>query len=105
MSDPRMSKHDSAIRHVTGTATYTDDIAEPIGTLHAYLGLSDVAHGRITEMDLEAVRAAPGVVDVLTARDIPGVNDISPTGLNDEPVFPELVAGPGNEDEGDRCRR
>jgi xanthine dehydrogenase large subunit len=38
-------------------------------------------------MDLSAVRAAPGVVDVLTARDIPGVNDISPTGRHDEPVL------------------
>ncbi|WP_193142690.1 xanthine dehydrogenase molybdopterin binding subunit [Meridianimarinicoccus sp. MJW13] len=80
--------HDSATKHVTGQAEYTDDIAEPWGTLHAYLGVSSVAHGRIRTMDLSAVRAAPGVVDVLTAEDIPGVNDISPTGRHDEPVFP-----------------
>ncbi|MTH78783.1 xanthine dehydrogenase molybdopterin binding subunit [Paracoccus aestuariivivens] len=79
--------HDSAVKHVTGRADYTDDIAEPVGTLHAYLGLSTVAHGRITEMDLSAVRAAPGVHLVLTADDIPGVNDISPNGLHDDPVF------------------
>ena len=81
-------KHDSAEKHVTGKATYVDDMTLPEGTLHAYLGLSDVAHARITAMDLSAVRAAPGVVGVLTADDIPGVNDISPTGRNDEPVFP-----------------
>ncbi|MCK0140701.1 xanthine dehydrogenase molybdopterin binding subunit [Aliiroseovarius sp. F47248L] len=80
--------HDSATKHVTGAADYTDDIVEPVGTLHAYLGVSDVAHANIRSLDLSAVRAAPGVVGVLTAADIPGHNDISPTGLNDEPVFP-----------------
>lgn len=80
--------HDSAAKHVTGAAEYTDDIVEPVGTLHAYLGVSDVAHANIRSLDLAAVRAAPGVVGVLTAEDIPGHNDISPTGQNDEPVFP-----------------
>ena len=46
-----------------------------------------VAHGAIATIDLSAVRAAPGVVDVLTAEDIPGENDISPTGRHDEPVL------------------
>ena len=81
-------RHDSAIKHVTGRAEYCDDIAEPAGTLHAYLGTSDVTHARIRSLDLSAVRAAPGVIGVLTAADIPGANDISPTGRNDEPVFP-----------------
>jgi xanthine dehydrogenase large subunit len=80
--------HDSAIKHVTGAADYTDDIAQPEGTLHAYLGVSTVTHARIVSLDLSAVRAAPGVVGVMTAADIPGHNDISPTGQNDEPVFP-----------------
>ena len=39
--------HDSAILHVTGAAEYADDIPEPAGTLHAWLGLSTVAHGEI----------------------------------------------------------
>src|SRR5690606_17741213 len=81
--------HDSAEKHVTGRADYADDLLEPIGTLHAYLGLSTVAHGRITGMDLDAVRKAPGVHLVLTAADIPGHNDISPTGLHDEPLLAE----------------
>ncbi|MGS4886354.1 xanthine dehydrogenase molybdopterin binding subunit [Roseibium sp. MB-4] len=80
--------HESAEKHVTGRAEYCDDIGEPQGTLHAYLGVSSVAHGLLKSMDLSAVLAAPGVVGVLTADDIPGVNDISPTGLKDEPVFP-----------------
>ena len=81
-------QHDSAIKHVSGRAEYTDDIAEPAGTLHAYLGVSTEAHADLGAMDLSAVLAAPGVVGVLTADDIPGHNDISPTGLHDEPVFP-----------------
>jgi xanthine dehydrogenase large subunit len=80
-------RHDSATKHVTGAADYTDDIAEPVGTLHAYLGLSEVAHAEIESIDFSAVLAAPGVVGVLTADDIPGVNDVSPTGSNDDPVF------------------
>ena len=84
--------HDSGPKHVAGAAEYIDDIVEPVGTLHAYLGLSERAHAEIVEMDLEAVRQAPGVIDVLTAADIPGVNDVSPSHLHDEPIFaPGLV--------------
>ena len=79
--------HESAIKHVTGRAEYTDDLTEPAGTLHGALGLSTVAHGRILSIDLDAVRAAPGVVDVLTAKDVPGRNDVSPTGKHDDPIF------------------
>ncbi len=82
-------QHDSAIKHVTGRAEYCDDIPEPAGTLHAYLGLSTRAHALIRALDLSEVEAAPGVIGVLTARDIPGVNDVSPTGRNDEPIFAE----------------
>ena len=42
-------------------------------------------------IDLEAVRAAPGVVLVLTAADVPGVNDVSPTHRHDEPLFATAV--------------
>lgn len=79
--------HDSAAKHVSGEASYIDDIFEPAGTLHGALGLADVAHGRIAAIDLDPVRRAPGVVAVLTAADVPGHNDISPTGRHDEPVL------------------
>lgn len=82
-------RHDSAHKHVTGLAEYIDDITMPEGALHAYLGLSERAHAHITRLDLEKVRQAPGVIDVLTAPDIPGHNDVSPTGLHDEPIFAE----------------
>jgi len=79
--------HDSAAKHVAGEAVYIDDIAAPEGLLDAYLGLSTIAHGRLLSLDLAPVRAAPGVVAVLTAEDIPGVNDISSTHRHDEPLF------------------
>src|SRR5919108_670211 len=80
-------RHDSAHKHVSGQALYIDDMPEPTGTLHGCLGLSTVTHGEIISMNLSAVRAAPGVVDVLTARDIPGENNTPPTGRHDEPVL------------------
>ena len=80
-------KHDSAHKHVTGSADYIDDMAEPAGTLHGYLGLAERAHARITAIDLDPVRAAPGVVAVLTAADVPGSLDISSNGSGDEPLF------------------
>ncbi len=80
-------KHDSAHKHVTGQAVYIDDMPEPAGLLHGCLGLGTVAHGKVVSMDLDAVHQAPGVVVVLTARDMPGSNDISPTGRHDEPVL------------------
>lgn len=80
--------HDSAAAHVTGRALYVDDLVEPKGCLHLALGLSERARARIVALDLEAVRAAPGVVLVLTGRD-PGASvDISPVHAGDEPVLP-----------------
>jgi xanthine dehydrogenase large subunit len=80
--------HESAELHVLGQATYTDDIPELQGTLHAALGLSSKAHARITAMDLEEVRSAPGVVAVYTAADIVGTNDCGPI-IHDDPILCE----------------
>ncbi|WP_394690352.1 xanthine dehydrogenase molybdopterin binding subunit [Hoeflea sp.] len=83
----RPRQHDSAHKHVTGSADYIDDMAEPLGTLHGYLGLSERAHARITSIDLDPVRKAPGVVAVLTTADVPGSVDISSNGSGDEPIL------------------
>lgn len=84
-------KHDSAHKHVSGLAEYIDDINEPTGLLHAYFGLSEIAHGTVISMDFSAVEASDDVVGVLTATDIKGENDISPTGKKDDPVFAEKI--------------
>lgn len=78
--------HESAELHVLGQATYTDDIPELQGTLHAALGLSSKAHARITAIDLAPVRASAGVVAVYTAGDIVGTNDCGPI-IHDDPIF------------------
>ncbi|WP_373504561.1 xanthine dehydrogenase molybdopterin binding subunit, partial [Aestuariivirga sp.] len=76
--------HDSAALHVQGQATYVDDIREPQGLVHVYPGFAkEGALGTITAIDLAAVKSAPGVLAVLTAKDIPGVNDCSPTNGGD----------------------
>ena len=80
-------RHESGHKHVTGTAEYIDDMPEPAGLLHAYLGLSQRAHAEIVSVDFSAVEACPGVVGILTASDIPGENDISPAHKHDDPVF------------------
>lgn len=82
--------HESAHLHVSGRATYTDDIPNVAGTLHAALGMSQKAHARIVSMDLDKVRATPGVVAVLTAGDIPGVNDCGPI-IHDDPILADGV--------------
>jgi len=82
----RARKHESAELHVRGSATYTDDIREAAGTLHAALGLSARAHAHIRALDLEAVRASRGVVAVLTCADIPGLNDCGPI-IHDDPIL------------------
>ncbi len=80
--------HDSARLHVQGAATYVDDIREPEGTLHVAVGMATAAAGALKSLDLSAVEAAPGVVAVLTAKDVAGKNDIAPV-FADEPLFAE----------------
>lgn len=71
-------QHESAVKHVTGEAVYVDDIPEPRQLLHAAVGHSPVARGKLLSMDLSAVLSAPGVAAVLTLNDIPGHTDIGP---------------------------
>jgi xanthine dehydrogenase large subunit len=78
--------HDSGDKHVSGEAVYVDDIPEPPGTLQIYIAMSEQAHAAITTLDVSKVRTAPGVAIVLTAKAVPGVNDVSPV-AGDDPMF------------------
>lgn len=71
-------KHESAIKHVCGSAIYLDDIKDTIDTLHVATGLSTEPFAKITSLDLTEVKNFPGVVDVIVQDDIPGNPDISP---------------------------
>jgi carbon-monoxide dehydrogenase large subunit len=56
-------------RLLTGTATFTDDLAVP-GAVHAHFVRSPHAHARIRSIDTTAARAADGVLGVFTGADL-----------------------------------
>ena len=82
--------HESAALHVTGHALYTDDlVGRTSHVLHAHPVQAPHAHARVTRLEVAAAYDVPGVVRVLTAADVPGIND---AGIkHDEPLFPDEV--------------
>ncbi|OYW49108.1 MAG: hypothetical protein B7Z30_18585, partial [Rhizobiales bacterium 12-68-15] len=56
-------------RFITGKGRYTDDLSRP-GQAHAYFVRSPHAHARIRGLDTTAAAAMPGVVAILTGRDL-----------------------------------
>jgi len=78
--------HESACLHVTGEAQYVDDQNLPANTLYAAVGLSHCAKGTIRKLNMDAVRACSGVVDVITVDDIPGHIDIAPV-FDGDPIL------------------
>ena len=68
--------HESAKLHVTGEALYTDDIGTPAGSLHAYVGVSQATHARIKNLNLDAVRNAPGVAVSYTHLTLPTIYSV-----------------------------
>ena len=79
--------HESGIKHVSGKAYYTDDIAEPAGTLYGAIGWSKKAHAIIKKINLDQVINSEGVVAVVTSKDIEGRNDVGPV-YDGDPIFP-----------------
>jgi xanthine dehydrogenase large subunit len=77
-----------SIRHVTGESLYVDDLPLIQGTLFGLVYDSPLAHGRIKSLKLEQALALEGVVKILTARDIPGQNQIGLI-IQDETLFAE----------------
>jgi 4-hydroxybenzoyl-CoA reductase subunit alpha len=82
---------------VTGRAKYTADLRFP-GMLHGKLLGSRIAHGRITRLDVSKARALPGVVDVLTAADVPdGWYGVSPAREDEQILAKDRVRYVGDE--------
>jgi len=75
-----------AHNHVRGKSIYLDDIQELQGTLYALPFDATVAHAKIKSLNLEAALHRKGIVTILTAKDIPGENQIGGI-LPDEPLF------------------
>jgi len=74
----KLPMHESAVKHVTGQAVYIDDMPEWPNELYVATGKSTEAHADIVSINLDKVRAYPGVVDVIVQSDIPGEVDVSP---------------------------
>lgn len=82
---------------VTGRAKYTADLRLP-GMLHGKLLGSPIAHGRITRLDVSKARALPGVIDVLTAADVPdGWYGVSPAREDEQILAGDRVRYVGDE--------
>jgi xanthine dehydrogenase large subunit len=82
--------HESADLHVTGHALYTDDLVHRTPhVLHAHPVCSPHAHARVIRLDTTPALQVDGVVRVLTADDVPGLNDAGVK--HDEPLFPSEV--------------
>ena len=62
--------------HVMGLTRYVDDRDFPARGLHCVVFFSPVAKGKIRNLDTSAAREVPGVAFILTAKDIPGENQI-----------------------------
>ena len=79
----RDAPHESAHLHVTGQAVYVADLPGPLGTLHAALVPSPVAHGRLLGLDASAL---PSGTPFFTAEHVPGHLHIGPS-VQDEPLL------------------
>ncbi len=75
-----------AHNHVKGKSIYLDDIQEMKGTLYALPFDATVAHAKIKSIDLHKALQRKGIVTILTAKDIPGENQIGGI-IPDEPLF------------------
>lgn len=77
-----------SVPNVTGATQYIDDIPLPAGCLQAAVRLSESARGRILALHTEPALALDPSVRIITAKDIPGTNQIG-TNKADEPLLPE----------------
>ncbi len=81
-------KNFDALNHIKGKSLYIDDYPLPEGTLHAVVFNSGIAHGKFTSLNLEKAKAIAGVVAIITAKDIPGENQIGGI-IQDETLLAE----------------
>jgi CO/xanthine dehydrogenase Mo-binding subunit/aerobic-type carbon monoxide dehydrogenase small subunit (CoxS/CutS family) len=72
-------------KSVRGALPFADDLTRP-NMLHGAVVWSDKPYARILSVDTSAARLAPGVVRVVTASDVPGLNAHGRT-VPDQPVL------------------
>jgi aldehyde oxidoreductase len=69
----------TALVKVTGLADYGDDVKlkMPEGTAHLAVVISEVHHAKILGIDTSEAEAMPGVIKVMTAKDVKGTNNMA----------------------------
>ncbi len=77
--------------HTRGESVFVDDMPEPRLMLHAAVFASSIAHGKIKNLDIQKAEKCAGVVKVLTAKDIPGINQIGGIIQDEELLADEKV--------------
>jgi xanthine dehydrogenase molybdopterin binding subunit/xanthine dehydrogenase small subunit len=83
VSAPVAASHESAHKHVTGEARYTDDQAAAKVMLEVWPVCSPHARARILRRDASAARLMPGIKAVLLAEDVPGINSVGSPGKDE----------------------
>ena len=63
-------KNIDSIGHVTGRSIYVDDIPTINGTLYGVIYASPIAHGKIENIDYSKALTYPGVIEILTYKDL-----------------------------------
>jgi len=81
-------KNIDSITHIKGESVYLDDIPLVKGTLFGAAFGSPIAHGVIRNLDIDDALQQPGVVKILTYKDITGINQIGGI-VPDEPLLAE----------------
>lgn len=77
--------------HAQGKACFVDDLPLTGETLHAFPLVSNCAHGKIKTFDCKDALDLPGLVDILTVKDIPGINQIGNVGIDEVLLADEEV--------------
>ena len=85
--EQKPAPHESAHKHVTGEAIYTDDFTTGKRMLEVWPVCSPHAKARIVKRDVSVARTMPGIRAVLLAEDVPGANDVGTK--HDEPLLPD----------------
>lgn len=79
------------IQHVRGESLFVDDINPPEGTLYAAVFSSPITHGKIISLSLDNAKNSEGVIEILSAKDIPGGNQIGAVIPDEKLLADDLV--------------
>jgi len=83
--------NESAAGHVSGRSVFVNDVPPARNELLVDFFGSPVARGRISSLDLSAAASVPGVVALLTHKDIPGHNHFGSIAKDEHLLADETV--------------